>query len=70
MLWEQFIGPSLKAVRTLVIRPLQGYGSATPLSYPDTWVREPDCLNLPYTSHGVSPKGNMYKAQNKEETMK
>ena len=48
MLWEQFIRPSLKAVRTLVIRPLQGYGNTASLSYPDTWVRKPDCLHLPY----------------------
>ena len=47
MLREPFIGPGLKAVRTLVIRPLQGYGNAAPLSYPDTWVRKPDCLPLP-----------------------
>ena len=31
MLWEQFIRPSLKAMRTLVIRPLQGYGMLLPL---------------------------------------
>ena len=49
MLWEQFIRPSLKAMRTLVIRPLQGYGNTAPLSYLDTWVRKPDCLHLPYT---------------------
>ena len=48
MLQEQFIGPSPKAVRTLVIRPLQGYGNTAPLGYPDTWVRKPDCLHLPY----------------------
>ena len=48
MLWEQFIGPSLKAMRTLVIRPLQGYGNTVSLSYPDTWVRKPGCLHLPY----------------------
>ena len=47
MLWEQFIRPSLKAMRTLVIRPLQGYGNTASLSYPDTWVRKPDCLHLP-----------------------
>ena len=45
ILWEQFIGPSLKAMRTLVIRPLQSYGNAAPLSYPDIWVRKPDCLH-------------------------
>ena len=44
VLWEQFIGPSLKAMRTLVIRPLQDYGNVAPFSYPDTWVRKPDCL--------------------------
>ena len=49
MLWEQFIGPSLKAMRTIVIRPLQGYGNTAPLSYADTWVRKPDCLHLPYS---------------------
>ena len=54
MLWEQFIGPSLKAVRTVVIRPRQGYGNTAPLSYPDTWVRKPDCLHLPYK--GVADK--------------
>ena len=48
LLWEQFIGPSLKAMRTPVIRPLQGYGNTASLSYPDTWVRKPDCLHLPY----------------------
>ena len=48
MLWEQFIGPSLKAMRRLVIRPLQGYGNTAPLSYPDTWARKPDYLQLPY----------------------
>ena len=50
MLWERFIGPSLKAMRTLVIRPLQGYGNTAPLSYPDTWVRNPDCLYLHYNN--------------------
>ena len=49
LLWEQFIGPSLKAMRTLVIRPLQGYGNTAPISSPDTWVRKPDCLRVPYT---------------------
>ena len=48
MLWEQLIGPSLKAIRTLVIRALQGYGNTASLSYPDTWVRKPDSLHLPY----------------------
>ena len=47
MLWEQFIRPGLKAVSTLVIRPLQGYGNTASLSYPATWVRKPDCLHLP-----------------------
>ena len=46
-LCEQFIGPSLKAMRTLVIRPLQGYGNTASLSYPDTWMRKPDNLHLP-----------------------
>ena len=32
MLWEQFTGPSLKAMRTLVIRLLQGYGYTAPLT--------------------------------------
>ena len=31
MLWEQFIRPSLKAVGTLLIRPLQGSGTLLPL---------------------------------------
>ena len=48
MLREQFIGLSLKAMGTLVIRPLQGSGNTAPLSYPDTWVRKPDCLHLLY----------------------
>ena len=48
VLWEQFIRPSVKAIRTLVIRPLQGYGNTASLSYPDTWVRKPGCLHLPY----------------------
>ena len=48
MLWEQFIGSSLKAMRTLVIRPPQGYGNMASFSYPDTWVRKPDCFHLPY----------------------
>ena len=43
MLWKQCIGPSLKAMRTLVIRPFQGYGNTA-----FTWVRKPDCLHLPY----------------------
>ena len=47
MLREQFIGHSLKAV-TRLIRPLQGYGNTASLSYPDTWVRKPDYLQLPY----------------------
>ena len=50
MLWEQFIGSSLKAMKTLIIRPLQGYGNTASLSYPDTWVRSSDCLHLPYNS--------------------
>ena len=48
MLWEQFIGPGLKAMRTLVIMPSQGYGNTASLSNPDTWARKPDCLHLPY----------------------
>ena len=36
-------------MRMLVIRPLQGYGNTASLSYPDDWVRNPDCLHLPYT---------------------
>ena len=48
MLCGPFIGPSFKAVRTLFIRPIQGYGKTASLSYPDTWVRKPDCLRLPY----------------------
>ena len=48
MLWEQFTGPSIKAMRTLFIKPLQGYGNTACLSYPDTWVRKPDCLHLSY----------------------
>ena len=50
MLWEQFIGPSLKAVRTLVIRPFPGCGNTASLHYPDTWIRKPDCLHLPYSN--------------------
>ena len=53
MLWEQFIGPGLKAMRTLVIGHTQGYGKTASLSYPDTWVRKPDCLHLPYK--GLKP---------------
>ena len=49
MLWEQFIRPSLKAMRTLVIRRLQGCGNTASLSYPDAWVRKPGCLHLPYS---------------------
>ena len=48
MLWEPFIGPCLKAMRTLIIRPTQGYRNTASLSYPDTWMRKPDCLHLPY----------------------
>ena len=29
-------------------QPFQGYGNTASLSYPDTWVRKPDCLHLPY----------------------
>ena len=39
---------SLKAMWTLIIRHLQGYGNTVSLSYPDTWVRKPDCFYLPY----------------------
>ena len=49
MLWEQIIRPSLKAMRPLVIRPLQGFGNTASLSYPDTWVGKPNCLHLPYS---------------------
>ena len=49
MLREQFTGPSFKAMRTVVIRRLQGYGNTASLSYPDTWVRKPDRLHLPST---------------------
>ena len=48
MLWGQFSGPSLKAMRTLLIRSIQSYGNMASLSYRDTWVRKPDCLHLPY----------------------
>ena len=48
LLWEQFIRPSLKAMRILLIRPIQGYGDTASLSYPDIWVRKSDCLHLPY----------------------
>ena len=47
MLWEQFIGSSLKAVRTSY-QALPGYGNTASLRYPDTWVRKPDCLHLLY----------------------
>ena len=33
MVWGQFIRPSLKAMRTLVIRPLQSYGNTVSLNY-------------------------------------
>ena len=49
-LWELFIGPSLKAVRAPLIRPIQSYGNTASLSNPDTWVRKPDRLHLPYNS--------------------
>ena len=48
MLWEQFIGLSLKAMRTLVIRTLQGYRDTVSFSYPDTWAGKPNCLHLIY----------------------
>ena len=50
MLWGPFIGPRLKAMRTLLIRPIQGYRKTASRSYPDTWVRKPDCLHLLYTN--------------------
>ena len=40
---------SIKAMRTLHIRPIQGYGNTASLSYSDTWVGKPDCLHLSYT---------------------
>ena len=55
MLWEQFIRRSLKTMRILVIRPLQGYGNTAPLSYPDICVRKPDYLHLPYNVVLSSP---------------
>ena len=45
ILWEQFIRPSLK--RTLLIRPLQGYGNTASLSYLDTSLRKPYCSHFP-----------------------
>ena len=48
LLREQCIGPGLQAVRTLVVRPLQGCGNTAPLSYPHTWARKPDYLHLAY----------------------
>ena len=30
-------------------QPFQGYGNTASLSYPDTWVRKPACLHLPYS---------------------
>ena len=48
MLRKQFIGPSLKAIRALVMRPLQGYGNTAPLNYPDMWVKKPDCIHILY----------------------
>ena len=53
MLWEPFIGLSPKVMRTLLIRPIQGYGKTASLSYPDTWVRKPDRLHLPYRGRGA-----------------
>ena len=52
MLWEPFIGPSLKVMRTLLIRPIQGYDKTASLGHPDTWVRKPDCLHLPHSTGG------------------
>ena len=40
--------PSPEAMRTLIIRCLQGCGNTASLSYPETWVRKPDCFHLPY----------------------
>ena len=48
-------------MRTLVIRPLQGYENTAPLSYPDTWVRKPDCIHLPYMQHEPRPAIHMGK---------
>ena len=64
MLWEPFIGPSLKAMRALLSRLIQGYGGTTSFSYPDTWVRKPDCLHLPYRGYngvcqGLGDRGNV-----------
>ena len=64
MLWEQFIGPSLKALRTLVIRCLQSYGNTASLSYPDTWARKPDCLHLPYSGKAQNPVSHITWYQN------
>ena len=36
LLWEEFIGPSLKAMRTVLTRPVQCYGNTASLSDPDT----------------------------------
>ena len=67
MLRQQFIGPSLKAMRTLLIRPIQGYWKTASLSYPDTWVRKPDCLHLSYNKEAKSTYQNN---KNKQESKK
>ena len=53
MLWEPFIVPIHKAMSILLLRPIQGYGNTASLSYPDTWVRKPDWLHLPYRRVGA-----------------
>ena len=67
MLWEQFTGPSLKAMRTLPTRPHQGYGNISSLSHPDTRVRKPDCLHLSYNKEAKSTYQNN---KNKQESKK
>ena len=55
-------------MRTLVIRPLQGYGNTASLSYPDTWVKKPDCLHFLYKDKFLEtynlPKLNQEEAEN------
>ena len=41
-------GSPLKPMGTAYRTQSQGYGNTASLSYPDTWVRKPDCLHLPY----------------------
>ena len=48
-------------MRTLIIRPLQGYGNTAFLSYPGTWVRKPDCLHLPYIWENIFSSGTLDK---------